>query len=116
LQAVVSGDGRWKLILPHRYRTLAGKPGGRDGTPAKYDNHELSAPALYDLKADIGEKNDVAAQYPAEVKQLLAFAEKCRAELGDSLTKRTGRGSREPGRIADAGTDTPKKKKKKSAE
>ena len=27
--AVVSGDGEWKLVLPHRYRTLGSRPGGR---------------------------------------------------------------------------------------
>ena len=36
LQAVVSGDGRWKLQLPHTYRSLAGHAGGHDGLPAKY--------------------------------------------------------------------------------
>jgi arylsulfatase len=102
LQAVVSGDGRWKLVLPHRYRSLAGKAGGRDGIPAKYEQHTLAAPALYDLRADVGETTDVAAAHPAEVQRLLAFAEKCRAELGDSLTKRTGAGAREPGRLAAA--------------
>ena len=39
---------------------------------------------------------------PDEVKRLLAFAEKCRDELGDSLTKRTGKGTREPGRVTAA--------------
>ena len=102
LQAVVSGDGRWKLVLPHRYRTLAGRPGGRDGIPVKYENTTTTAPMLYNLRTDTGEKNDVAAAHPDVVKQLLAFAEKCRDELGDSLTKRTGKGSREPGRIAAA--------------
>jgi arylsulfatase len=34
LEAVTSGDGRWKLVLPHEYRTLGGKPGGRYGRPA----------------------------------------------------------------------------------
>ena len=103
LQAVVSGDGRWKLQLPHRYRTLGGRPGGRDGIPAKYENAEVTSPALFDIRADMGEKNDVSASNPDVVKQLLAFAEKCRDELGDSLTKRTGKGSREPGRVAAAG-------------
>jgi arylsulfatase A-like enzyme len=102
LQAVVSGDGRWKLILPHRYRTLAGRPGGRDGKPAKYENTQVTVPLLYDLRADMREQADVAAANPAVVKQLLAFAEKCRDDLGDSLTKRTGNGTREPGRIAAA--------------
>ena len=103
LQAVVSGDGRWKLVLPHRYRTLAGRPGGRDGIPAKYENRDLAAPALYDLNADVGEANDVAAAHPDVVKRLQAFAEKCRDDLGDALTKRTGKGNREPGRVAAAG-------------
>ena len=115
LQAVVSGDGRWKLVLPHRYRTLAGRPGGRDGVPAKYDNHEVAAPQLYDLKADLGETADVSAQHPDEVKRLLAFAEKCREDLGDSLTNRKGKGAREAGRLAGA-EEAPAKKKKKSAE
>jgi arylsulfatase A len=100
LQAVVSGDGRWKLVLPHRYRSLAGQAGGRDGIPAKYEQRTLAAPALYDLRADLGETRDIAAAHPDVVARLAAFAEKCREELGDSLTKRTGRGAREPGRIA----------------
>jgi arylsulfatase A-like enzyme len=108
LQAVVSGDGRWKLVLPHRYRTLAGRPGGRDGLPAKYENATVTAPTLYDLKTDRAETTDVAAANPAVVQQLLAFAEKCRADLGDSLTKRTGAGAREPGRVEGA----PEAKKK----
>ena len=53
-----------------------------------------------------------ASQHPDEVKRLLAFAEKCREELGDSLTNRAkGKGTREPGRVAGA-EDAPKKKKK----
>ena len=44
-----------------------------------------------------------------EVKRLLAFADKCRAELGDSLKQLTGTGIREPGRVAGA----PAGKKKK---
>jgi arylsulfatase A len=102
LQAVVSGDGRWKLVLPHRYRTLAGRPGGHDGIPAKYENRDLTAPALYDLRADIGETTDVAAKHSEVVQQLLRFAEKCRNDLGDTLTHRTGKGSRQPGRLATA--------------
>jgi arylsulfatase len=102
LQAVVRGDGLWKLVLPHRYRTLGGRPGGRDGTPAKYETVALTAPTLYNLRSDRSETTDVAAANPAVVQHLLAFAEKCRADLGDSLTKRTGPGAREPGRLEGA--------------
>src|SRR6266516_6900497 len=55
LQAVVSGDGRWKLQLPHTYRTLAGRPGGHDGTPAPYERRKLEKAELYDLVNDISE-------------------------------------------------------------
>ena len=100
LQSVVSGDGRWKLQLPHSYRTLAGKPGGRDGTPVPYEQRKIESAGLYDLANDVSETTDVAAQHPKMVKQLEAEAEKARAELGDSLTKREGKGVREPGRAA----------------
>jgi arylsulfatase len=100
LQAVFSGDGRWKLQLPHGYRTLAGRPGGKDGIPAKYENAKIEAPQLYDLSKDVGEKTDVAAANPAIVKQLLAHADAARAELGDSLTKAKGSGVRAVGQLA----------------
>ena len=67
LQAVVSGDGHWKLVLPHRFRTLAGRPGGRDGIPAKYENVDLKQPLLYRLDTDRAETTDVAAQNPEEI-------------------------------------------------
>jgi arylsulfatase A len=97
LQAVTSGDGRWKLHLPHAYRTLAGKPGGKDGTPAPYSQGKIKQPALYDLLNDIGETTDVSAKHPEIVGKLEAEAEKARTELGDSLTKHPGAGRREPG-------------------
>ena len=100
LQSVVSGDGRWKLQLPHSYRTLAGKPGGRDGTPVPYEQRKIESAGLYDLANDVSETTDLAAQHPKMVKQLEAEAEKARAELGDSITKREGKGVREPGRAA----------------
>jgi len=99
LQAVVSGDGRWKLQLPHTYRTLAGKPGGHDGKPVSYQQVKLEKAELYDLVENIDESVDVADKHPNIVKRLEAEAEKARVELGDQLTKRTGKGIREPGRI-----------------
>ena len=99
LQAVVTGDGRWKLQLPHTYRTLGGKPGGKNGSPAPYESVKIEKAELYDLEADIQENNDVADKHPDIVKKLEAEAERARAELGDQLTKSTGKGVREPGRI-----------------
>jgi len=95
LQSVVSGDGRWKLQLPHTYRTLGGKPGGHDGVPAKYEQRKIEGAELYDLKADLGETNDVASRNPEIVDQLQKFAEQTRADLGDALTGVKGSGRRE---------------------
>jgi len=99
LQAVTDGEGRWKLQLPHTYRGLGDRPGGRGGVPVVYDMVKFNHTALYDLDADIGETTDIAAQHPAIVQRLEAFAEKMREQLGDSLTQRTGNALREPGRL-----------------
>jgi arylsulfatase A-like enzyme len=100
LQAVVSGDGRWKLQLPHTYRSLAGRPGGHGGIPTKYQQIKILKSELYDLASDPGETTNVAAQHPEVVDRLHAAAEQARVELGDSLTKRQGRGVRPAGRVA----------------
>jgi len=96
LQAVLSG--RWKLYLPHQYRTLDGKPGGRDGKPAPYAQKKIAVPELYDVAEDVGEQKDVAAANPEVVARLLALADKARNELGDSLTGKTGSEVRAPGK------------------
>jgi arylsulfatase A-like enzyme len=95
LRAVRSG--RYKLVLPHRSQTLAGRP-GKGGVPGKYEPADVPL-ALYDLVADLGETTDVAAQHADVVARLEALAERARDDLGDSLTGRTGRGVRESGRV-----------------
>ncbi len=97
LQAVVSGDGRWKLQLPHKYSSLDGQPAGHGGKPGKYRQIELKEPALFDLTNDIGETTDVKARFPGILNRLLDVAETARSELGDSLTKRQGAGVRPAG-------------------
>ena len=99
LQAVTSGDGRWKLQLPHTYRTLGGRPGGTNGIPAKYENRKLESVELYDLRRDLGEVRNVALRHSDVVTRLQGFAEKMRSDLGDTLTQRKGSGLREPGRV-----------------
>lgn len=97
LQAVVSGDGRWKLILPHSYRTLGGLLGGNDGTPVKYVQRRIKQPELYDLNADVGETMNVAERHPDIITRLLAFADRTRNDLGDSLTQKKATGTRAAG-------------------
>ena len=99
LQAITSGDGHWKLQLPHAFPAMVGREGGKDGTPKQAVQTQIKEPELYDLLNDQGEMKNVASDHPDELKQMLQLAEKAREELGDSLTKRTGRGVREPGRL-----------------
>ena len=104
LQAVRSGD--WKLHFPHKYLTPYETP-GRDGKPANWGNTK-AAPitqsgiegiasrhgyrvaqqplALYNVRTDVGESQNVAADYPQIVERLKKLAEPIRAELGDTLT------------------------------
>ncbi len=93
LQGVLSGDGRWKLYLPHTYRTLNGREGGTGGIPVKYEYNNLGM-ELYDLDNDISETTDVSGQHPEVVERLLVLADSCRAELGDKLTEIEGSGVR----------------------
>ena len=82
LQAVRSG--KWKLHLPLKMK----KRNWGKGVP----NTPLQ---LYDLKADIGETTDIAAEHSDVVKRLLTLAERAREDLGD--VNRKGRGQRPAG-------------------
>lgn len=96
LQAVRSGN--WKLHFPHKYRTLAGKPGGKDGKGAAYAEADTPL-ALYDLAKEPGETTNVADKHADVVEKLKALADKARADLGDSATKQEGKGVRPPGLV-----------------
>lgn len=89
---------QWKLHLPHPYRTLDGRVGGRNGQPVPYSSAKMGQ-ALFDLKADVAESQDVSAEYPEVVARLLAAAEQARAELGDRLTQQTGTLVRPAGKL-----------------
>lgn len=89
LEAVRSG--RWKMHLPHAYPTLAGRPGGSGGKPAKYENTRTGV-ALYDLERDVGERNDLALQYPEVVERL--------TKAGGMFDEALKKNRREPGHSA----------------
>ncbi len=86
---------RWKLHLPHPYQTLAGKPGS-GGKPGPYKQARIGL-ELFDLKNDIGERTNVAAEHPEVVHRMQALVEQAREDLGDSATGRRGKNVREPG-------------------
>jgi len=100
LQAISTGDGRWKLQFPHSYGSLAGKTPGHGGTPAGGTGCKVEKIELYDLVTDVSETTDVADKYPEIVTRLTAEAEKARADLGDELTGRKGSGVREAAKAA----------------
>lgn len=89
--------GRWKLVLPHSYRTLAGRA-GNGGAPGPYKQVK-SGLELYDLVADPPETRDLAAERPEIVEAMSRDVEEFRRDLGDDLTKRVGKHRREPGRV-----------------
>ncbi len=89
-------SGKWKLHLPHPYRHLAST--GSDGRPGKDETLQAEM-ALYDLEQDPVEHVNVAAGRPEVVRQLLSLAERARADLGDSLTRRQPTNARPPGRL-----------------
>jgi arylsulfatase A len=89
--------GRWKLHLPHEYRSLDGRPGGKDGLPSAYVRKRIEL-ALFDLEKDPSESTNLALKHPEIVSRLFEAAERARAELGDSALKRDGRGVRPPGK------------------
>jgi arylsulfatase len=117
LQAVRSGP--WKLHLAHEYLTPA-QPPGKDGKPANFGNLKPESmqqsglrgiasrhgyvvkkieQSLFNLEEDRGETTDVAAKHPDVVARLLTIAERARADLGDSQTRRTGKGVRPSGKL-----------------
>ena len=96
LQAI--RDARWKLHFPHKYRTMAGKPGGKDGSPNPYSQGSIGL-ELFDLDSDPAESTDVAAAHPDVVQRLQKLAELARRDLGDTLTKTKGAGVRPAARL-----------------
>jgi len=82
----------WKLVLPHEAATYT-KQRGKNGRPAP--GTRIPVPlALYDLAHDPGEIYDVQQDHPDIVQKMQALAEQAREDLGDDLTKRTGKNVR----------------------
>jgi arylsulfatase A len=78
--------GRWKL---HVHKT------------ANHRGGEGAVELLYDLDADIGETNDVAASNPDVVADLKRHLARARRDLGDGVAGVQGDGRRPIGRVTD---------------
>ena len=72
LEGVISGDGRWKLHLPHAYRTLV--RAANDGAAGQYRQERIEL-SLFDLLKDPFETRNVLAEEPEVAARLQAWAE-----------------------------------------
>jgi arylsulfatase A len=74
-EAVMTGDGHWKLHLPHNYQTLV--RAGNDGAAGEYRRSEIGL-SLYDMETDPHETKNALDQHPEIVKLLQGYAEQHR--------------------------------------
>jgi len=78
LESILSGDGRWKLHLPHPYRTV--ETAGKDGVPGKYRQARIEL-SLFDMERDPFETTNVIAEHADVAKRLQEYAEQHRREF-----------------------------------
>jgi hypothetical protein len=75
---VISGDGKWKLHLPHEYRTLV--EAGKDGMAGKYRQEKIEL-SLFDMEKDPYETTNVLNEQPEVAKRLRGCAEQHRQKF-----------------------------------
>jgi arylsulfatase A len=102
LTIVARGEGKAKPAAKPAAKAAA-NPGAKKGQKAKAAPPAAApvakqpvTPTLYNLDADIGEQNDVAAQHPEIVSKLQEYVKQMDADLGASGI---GPGVRAPGRV-----------------
>ncbi|NNC71001.1 MAG: sulfatase [Flavobacteriaceae bacterium] len=89
----------WKLYFPHKYRTLNGRRGGKNGLPVAYEYNTIEEIELYDLSTDISETKNVAEQHPMVVEKIKSLADSMRVKLGDKLYDIKGKENRPIGKL-----------------
>lgn len=77
-EGVLSGDGKWKLHLPHDYRVLV--QAGNDGAAGKYRQETIPL-SLFDMESDPFETTNVLEKYPEIAARLQQYAERHRKEF-----------------------------------
>ena len=77
-EGVLSGDGHWKLHLPHPYRTLVEI--GLDGKAGKYRQATIGL-SLFDMEKDPFETANVIEQNPEIATRMKMYAEQHRQEF-----------------------------------
>ena len=77
-EGVLSGDGKWKLHLPHAYRTL--DSAGTGGMAGKYVQARIDT-ALFDMANDPYESTNVIQDHPEVAEKLIRMAEAHKARF-----------------------------------
>ena len=77
-EGVISGDGRWKLHIPHSYRVV--ETVGNDGAAGKYRQEKIEL-SLFDMEKDPFETTNVIDKYPDVAARMKGYAEAHRAEF-----------------------------------
>lgn len=77
-EGVISGDGRWKLHIPHEYRTLL--EAGNDGAAGKFRQAGIGL-SLFDMENDPLESTNVLDKYPQVAAKLKGYADEHRAKF-----------------------------------
>jgi len=70
-EGVISGDGKWKLHLPHKYRQLV--KAGNDGAAGTYRQTEIGL-SLFDMEKDPLETTNVLEKNPDVAARMQAYA------------------------------------------
>jgi arylsulfatase A-like enzyme len=71
-EGILSGNGKWKLHLPHPYRTL--EEAGKDGMAGKYAQETIDT-ALFNMEQDPYETENVFNDNPETARGLIRMAE-----------------------------------------
>ncbi len=77
-EAVMSGDGHWKLHVPHNYRTLV--ESGNNGKPGVFRQASIGL-SLFDMEKDPFETINVIDQYPEVASRMKMYAEQHRKQF-----------------------------------
>lgn len=89
----------WKMYFPHKFPSLNGKPGGKNGLPARYETNTITKTELYNLSEDESETTNVADENQDVVILIDSLANMMREELGDNFLNIKGKGNRSIGKV-----------------
>jgi arylsulfatase A len=77
-EGVISGDGKWKLHVPHSYRVLVTP--GNDGAAGKYRQETIGL-SLFDMEKDPFETTNVIGNHPEIAATMQRYAGQHRTEF-----------------------------------